>query len=63
MCINNDPKNYFKIDVQSVSFIKYGFHIVMFSSNVFVSYTNKLYSVVYTWRVGKAIYCCARAVQ
>ena len=28
-----------------------------------VSYTNKQYSVVFAWRVGKAVYCCARAVQ
>ena len=23
----------------------------------------KLYSVVYVWHVGKAVYCCAHAVQ
>ena len=28
-----------------------------------VSYTNKLYFGVYSWHVGKAVYCCARAVQ
>ena len=28
-----------------------------------VSYTNKQYSVVFAWHVGKAVYCCACAVQ
>ena len=28
-----------------------------------VSYTNKQYFVGYCWHAGKAIYCCAHAVQ
>ena len=30
---------------------------------VVVSYTNKAVLLVYAWHVGKAVYCCAHAVQ